>query len=151
MLVLNGIDDAKAHVGQEIGVSRWVEITQESVDKFAEATGDDQFIHIDPERAKQTPFGGTIAHGYMVLSLIPRFSYEMFKVENVAFALNYGANRVRFPSPVRVGSRVRMRAVLSGAEDVPGGAQLTTTCTFEVEGTEKPACVAEVLSRLIAG
>jgi acyl dehydratase len=151
MLVLNGIDEVKAHAGQELGVSRWVEVMQDAVDKFAEVTGDDQFIHVDPDRAKQTPFGGTIAHGYLVLSLGPRFTYEMFTIENVAFALNYGANRVRFPAPVKVGSRVRMRAVLSAVEDAPGGVQLTTTCTFEIEGSEKPGCVADVLSRVIAG
>jgi len=151
MLVLNGIDEVKAHVGQELGVSRWLEITQEAVDKFAEVTGDDQFIHVDPERARQTPFGGTVAHGYMVLALGPRFAYEMFTIENVAFALNYGANRLRFPAPVMVGSRVRMRAVLSGVDEVPGGVQVTTTCTFEIEGAEKPGCVAEVLSRIIVG
>ncbi len=149
MLVLNGIDDVRAHVGEELGVSRWVEITQEAVNKFAEVTGDDQFIHVDPERASRSPFGGTIAHGYMVLALGPRFAYEMFKIENVAFGLNYGANRLRFPAPVRVGSRVRMRAVLSSVEEAPGGVQLMTTCTFEIEGSEKPGCVAEVLSRLI--
>ena len=151
MLVLNGIDDLKAHVGHELGVSRWMEITQEDVDKFAEVTGDDQFIHVDPERARHTPFGGTIAHGYMVLALGSRFRYELFRIENVAFALNYGANRVRFPAPVKVGSRVRMRAVLSAVEEVPGGVQLTTTCTFEIEGAEKPGCVADVLSRVISG
>jgi acyl dehydratase len=148
MLTLNGIEDIKARVGQELGVSDWLEVTQEAIDKFAEATGDYQFIHVDPERAAQTPFGGTIAHGYFTLSLAPRFSYEMYTIENVAFVLNYGANRVRFPAPLKVGSKVRMRAVLSNVEDVPGGVQLTTTCTFEVEGGEKPVCVAETLSRV---
>lgn len=148
MLVLNGIEAVKDHVGQELGVSRWITITQDAVDKFAEVTGDDQFIHVDPQQARESPFGGTIAHGYMVLALGPRFAYEMFTIENVAFALNYGTNRMRFPAPVKVGSRVRMRAVLSAVEEVPGGVQLTTTCTFEIEGAEKPGCVADVLSRV---
>ena len=132
MLTLNGIDDIKARVGQELGVSDWLEVTQEAIDQFADATGDHQFIHVDVERARQTPFGGTIAHGYFTLSLAPRFSYEMYTIENVAFALNYGANKVRFPAPLKVGSKVRMRAVLANVEDVPGGVQLTTTCPFEV-------------------
>jgi acyl dehydratase len=106
---------------------------------------------VDVEKAKQTPFAGTIAHGYFTLSLVPRFAYEMYTIENVAFALNYGANRVRFPAPLKVGSRVRMRAVLSAVEDVPGGVQLMTTCTFEVEGGDKPVCVAETLTRIFSG
>ncbi len=151
MLTLNGIDDLRSRVGQELGVSDWLEVTQADIDLFAEATGDHQWIHVDPERAAQTPFGGTIAHGYFTLSLAPRLSYEMYTVENVAFGLNYGANRVRFPAPLKVGSKVRMRVEVTDVEDVPGGVQLTTTCTFEVEGGEKPVCVAETLSRLYAG
>jgi acyl dehydratase len=148
MLIIQGVDDLRSRVGQELGVSEWLEVTQEAIDQFAEATGDHQFIHVDVEKARQTPFGGTIAHGYFTLSLAPRFAYEMYTIENVAFALNYGANRVRFPAPLKVGSKVRMRAVLANVEDVPGGVQLTTTCTFEVEGGEKPVCVAETLSRV---
>ncbi|HEY8583555.1 MAG TPA: MaoC family dehydratase, partial [Capillimicrobium sp.] len=106
MLTLNGIDDIKARVGQELGVSDWLEVTQKDIDTFADATGDHQFIHVDVEKAKQTPFGGTIAHGYFTLSLAPRFSYEIYTIENVAFALNYGANKVRFPAPLKVGSKV---------------------------------------------
>ena len=151
MLTLNGIDDLRSRVGQELGVSDWLKVTQADIDLFAEATGDHQWIHVDPERAAQTPFGGTIAHGYFTLSLAPRLSYEMYTVENVAFGLNYGANRVRFPAPLKVGSKVRMRVEVTDVEDVPGGVQLTTTCTFEVEGGEKPVCVAETLSRLYAG
>ena len=109
MITLSGIDDIKARVGQELGVSDWVEVTQDDIDKFADATGDHQWIHVDVERAKETPFGGTIAHGFYTLSLVPRLSYELYTIENVAFALNYGANRVRFPSPLKVGSKVRMR------------------------------------------
>jgi acyl dehydratase len=151
MLTLNGIDDIKARVGQELGISDWLEVTQAEIDKFAEATGDHQWIHVDVDKASQTPFGGTIAHGYYTLSLAPRFSYELYTIENVAFALNYGANKVRFPSPLKVGAKVRMRATLSNVEDVPGGVQITTTCTFETEGGEKPVCVAETLTRVFAG
>ncbi len=151
MITLTGIDDIKARVGQELGVSEWQDVTQEAIDKFADATGDHQWIHVDVERAKQTPFGGTIAHGFYTLSLIPKIAEELYTIENVAFALNYGANRVRFPSPLKVGSKVRMRATISNVEDVPGGIQLTTTCTFETEGGDKPVCVAETLTRVFSG
>ena len=151
MITLTGLDEVKAHAGQELGVSDWHEVTQEDINKFAEVTGDDQFIHVDVERAKQTPFGGTIAHGYYTLSLAPKFSYALFTFEGFAFALNYGLNRVRFPSPLPVGSKVRMRAKLASVEDIPGGAQLTTEMTFEREGGDKPVCVAESLTRVYTG
>jgi len=151
MLTLTGLDEIKAHVGQELGVSDWHPITQENIDRFAEVTGDDQWIHVDPERAKDSPFGGTIAHGYYTLSLAPRFSYDMFKFEGFAFGLNYGLNRVRFPSPMPVGGKVRMRAKLAAVEDIPGGAQITLELTFEREGGEKPVCVAESLARVYVG
>ena len=148
MLTINGIDDLKGRVGQELGVSDWHEVTQAEIDAFAEATDDHQFIHVDPERARQTPFGSTIAHGLYTLSLGPKFSYAMFSVDNVAFGLNYGYEKVRFPAPVPVGSKVRMRASLSKVDDVAGGLQITITQTFEVDGGEKPVCVAESLSRV---
>jgi acyl dehydratase len=151
MLKLNGLEEVKAHVGEELGVSDWHQVTQELIDEFARVTGDDQWIHIDVERAKQSPFGGTIAHGYYTLSLAPRFSYDMFKFEGFAFGVNYGLNRVRFPAPMPVGERVRMRARLASLEEIPGGAQLTTELTFEREGGEKPVCVAESLSRVYVG
>ncbi len=151
MLTVNGIDDLKTRVGDELGVSDWHEVTQENIDKFAEVTGDDQWIHIDPERAKETPFGGTIAHGYYTLSLAPRFSYDLFKLEGVAFGLNYGLNKVRFPAPMPVGGRVRMRMELQSVDDIPGGAQITMKLTFETEGGDKPVCVAESLSRVYSG
>ena len=151
MLTVNGIDDLKTRIGQELGVSDWHEVTQENIDKFAEVTGDDQWIHIDPERAKETPFGGTIAHGYYTLSLAPRFSYDLFQLEGVAFGLNYGLNKVRFPAPMPVGGRVRMRMELQSVDDIPGGAQITMKLTFETEGGEKPVCVAESLSRVFTG
>ncbi len=151
MLTLTGLEEVKGYVGQELGVSDWHEVTQQDIDTFAQVTGDDQFIHVDPERAKETPFGGTIAHGYYTLSLAPRFSYAMFSFEGFAFGLNYGLNKVRFPAPLPVGSRVRMRAKLAAVEDISGGAQITTDLTFEQEGADKPVCVAESLARLYTG
>lgn len=151
MVTINGIDELKAQVGNEIGVSDWLIITQEMVDAFAEATEDFQWIHVDPERAKGTPFGGTIAHGLYTLSLGPRFSYELFEVSGFTFGLNYGYGRVRFPAPVPVGSKLRMRATLQTVDDVPGGVQFTVLQTFEVEGGEKPVCVAESLARAYGG
>ncbi len=147
MLTIDGIDDLKAKVGEELGVSDWYEITQERIDAFADASGDHQWIHVDPEKAKETPFGGTIAHGLLTLALGPRFGYEIFTIANVAFALNYGFGKVRFPAPVPVGAKLRMRATLTAVDDVPGGVQFTVTQTFEIEGGEKPVCVAESLAR----
>jgi acyl dehydratase len=151
MLTLTGLDQVKSHIGKELGVSEWHLVTQEKINEFAEVTGDDQWIHIDVERAKDTPFGGTIAHGYYTLSLAPRFSYDMFKLDGFAFGVNYGLNRVRFPAPMPVGGKVRMRAKLSAVEDIPGGAQITTELTFEREGGDKPVCVAESLARVYTG
>jgi acyl dehydratase len=147
VLTIDGPEDMRARVGQELGVSEWVEITQERIDAFAQATEDFQWIHVDAERAAETPFGGTIAHGLLTLSLGPKFSYELFSLSGFTFALNYGFGKVRFPAPVPVGSRLRMRAALTAVDDVPGGIQFTVTQTFEVEGGEKPVCVAESLAR----
>ena len=151
MLTLHGLEEVKGYVGKELGVSDWLEVTQEKIDQFAAVTGDDQWIHVDVERAKESPFGVTIAHGYYTLSLAPRFSYDMFSFEGFAFGVNYGLNRLRFPAPMPVGGRVRMRAKLLSVEEIPGGAQLTTELTFEREGAEKPVCVAESLSRVYSG
>jgi acyl dehydratase len=151
MLTLTGIDEVKAHIGEELGVSDWHEVTQEDVNRFAEVTGDDYWIHIDTERAKQGPFGRTIAHGYYTLSLAPMFSYRLFSFGGFEFGVNYGLNRVRFPAPMPVGDKVRMRAKLLSVEDVPGGAQITTELTFERDGGDKPVCVAESLSRVYTG
>jgi len=151
MLTLSGLDEVKQHVGKELGVSEWHEVTQERINAFADATGDHQWIHVDPERAKETPFGGTIAHGYYTLGLGPMFSYSMFSVEGFAFGVNYGVNRVRFPAPLPVGSKVRMRATLASVDDVPGGAQISITQTFETDSGDKPVCVAESLSRVFTG
>jgi acyl dehydratase len=151
MLTLTGLDEVKAYVGKELGVSDWHHVTQEKIDEFAAVTGDDQWIHVDVERAKQSPFGGTIAHGYYTLSLAPRFSYDMFNFEGFAFGVNYGLNRVRFPAPMPVGGKVRMRATLAAVEEIAGGAQITTELSFEREGAEKPVCVAESLARVYVG
>jgi acyl dehydratase len=150
MLTITGIDELRAKVGEELGVSDWLEVTQADIDAFAEATGDDQWIHVDPERAAQTPFGGTIAHGLYTLSLGPRFTFEAYHLEGFAFGLNYGYDRVRFPAPLPVNSKVRMRATLTSVDEVPGGIQTKVTQTFEIEGGEKPVCVAEQLVRLYA-
>ena len=151
MLTITGIDELKSHVGQELGVSDWHEVTQEDINAFADVTGDHQFIHVDLDRAKETPFGGTIAHGYYTLSLLPKFSYSMYSFDGFAFGLNYGLNKVRFPAPLPVGQKVRMRAELVDVQDVPGGVQITTKATFETENGDKPVCVAESLARLYTG
>jgi acyl dehydratase len=151
MLTISGIDELRAKVGEELGVSDWHEVTQEAINAFADATGDHQWIHVDPERAAQTPWGSTIAHGLYTLSLGPQFTFAMFTIEGFAFGLNYGYNKVRFPAPLPVNSRVRMRATLSSVDDVPGGVQLTITQAFEREGEEKPVCVAESVARMYTG
>lgn len=149
-VTINGIDELKAKVGEELGVSSWHEVTQEDINTFADVTGDHQWIHVDPERAKETPFGGTIAHGFYTLSLGPKFQEEIVAFEGFSFAMNYGLGKVRFPSPVPVGSKVRMRGAIAAVEDVPGGVQFTVAQTFEIEGGEKPVCVAELLVRAFA-
>ncbi len=145
--IIDGIEGLKAKVGEHLGYSSYVEITQDMVNLFADATGDHQWIHVDVERAKAGPFGGPIAHGYLTLSLGPRLSPEIVQVKGVAMGVNYGANKVRFPSPVPVGSKLRLGAKLLNVEDVAGGAQVTMEFAFEVEGATKPSCVAEVLFR----
>jgi acyl dehydratase len=134
------------NVGDTFGPSTWVEITQERIDQFAEATGDHQWIHVDPERAKDGPFGTTIAHGYLTLSLIPVASFEVVPSSG-KMGINYGANRVRFPAPVPVGSRVRTAFEVVAVEEIQGGNQVTMTATIEREGGDKPVCVAEIISR----
>jgi acyl dehydratase len=151
MLTINSIDELKARAGEDLGVSEWHEVTQAEIDTFAEATGDHQWIHVDPERARDTPFGGTIAHGYYTLALASRFMEDLMRVDGMAMMINYGLNKVRFPAPLPVGDRVRMHMRLTAVDDVPGGAQLTTVLTFEREGGEKPVCVAESLSRAYTG
>ncbi len=147
---IDGIDGLKAAVGQHLGYSDYVEITQEQVNLFADATGDHQWIHVDVERAKAGPFGAPIAHGYLTLSLSPALLPQILRVTGVAMGVNYGTNKVRFPSPVPVGSKLRLGASLLSVEDVAGGAQIAMELTFEVEGAPKPSCVAEVLFRYYA-
>jgi acyl dehydratase len=151
MLTITGLDELKNHEGKTLGTSDWHEVTQADIDTFADVTGDHQWIHVDPERAKDTPFGGTIAHGYYTLSLAPGFSEKTYELAGFAFALNYGLNRVRFPGPLPVGGKVRMSTKVANVEDIPGGAQVTFELTFEHEGSEKPVCVAESLVRLYSG
>lgn len=144
--VLQGL---RERVGTELGVSAWMEITQERVDAFADATDDHQYIHVDPERAAQTPFGGTIAHGYLTLSLVvPLADQVEVDVGDPRMGVNYGLDRVRFPAPVPVGSKIRARVVLDSVEEVPGGIHMKRTVTMEIEGSDKPGMVAETLTRL---
>jgi acyl dehydratase len=144
---IDGVQGLKAKLGEHLGYSDWLEITQDRVNQFAEATGDHQWIHVDVEKAKQGPFGGPIAHGYLTLSLLPMMLGKTVQVGGFAMGVNYGLNKLRFPSPVPVGSKLRVGAKLVNLEEVAGGVQLTYECTFEVEGAAKPACVAEVLFR----
>ena len=151
MRVFSTFEEIESAAGQEIGVSDWVQINQSRVNQFADATGDHQWIHVDRERAKDGPFGGTIAHGYLTLSLGPALNNQVFKLEGFAFALNYGLNKVRFPAPVPVPSRVRASPKLTEITDVPGGAQCVFEVSFEREGAEKPVCVAETVVRVYTG
>jgi acyl dehydratase len=141
--------ELKDLVGQDIGTSSWVTIEQDRIDKFAEATGDHQWIHVDPERAKDGPFGSTIAHGYLTLSLIPALGWEVYTIEGARLSVNYGLNKLRFITPVKVGSRVRAHLTLAAVDEVSGDAlQVATTVVMELEGAEKPAAVAETLARI---
>lgn len=140
--------DLQALAGQEIGTSDWLLIDQERIDRFAQATGDEQWIHVDPVRAAAGPFGATVAHGFLTLSLVPLLHETAFSVEDARMGVNYGLNRVRFISPVRVGSSLRGRFQLLSFEPLEGGAQLTMAVTLELGGQERPACVAETVSRL---
>jgi len=153
----NALAAFQKSIGQEVGPGEWLAIDQGQVDSFADCTHDHQFIHVDPERAAKTPFGGTIAHGFLTLSLLPKLQAglpnEPGAYQGLVMAVNYGLDKVRFPSPVRVGKRVRARRELVGAELVAGGSavQLKQKVTIEIEGEDKPACVAEALTRLIYG
>ena len=146
--IINGAEGAKALVGEHLGYSDWIEITQERVNQFAEATGDYQWIHVDPERAKaESPFGGPIAHGYLTLSLGPMLQPQIMQFTGFKMGVNYGANKVRFPSPVPVGANLRLGSKLLAVDDIAGGIQCTFEFTFEVEGASKPSCVAEIIFR----
>lgn len=140
--------DLKNAVGKQLGVSDWLEIDQQRIDKFADATGDHQWIHVDPARAKNGPFGATIAHGYLTQSLVNYFLPQIVEVHGISMGVNYGANRIRFPAPVPVGSRIRGSAELLGVEETKdGGVQATIRVTVEIEGSERPGCVIDTISR----
>jgi acyl dehydratase len=145
--IIKGGDELKSRVGDHLGYSEWHEVTQEQVNLFAEATGDHQWIHVDPERAKSGPFGGPVAHGYLTLSMAPALLHEVLVIEGFSMGLNYGINKLRFPAPLPVGKRLRVGATLKAADDVSGGVQPTLELSFEVEDQEKPACIAEVVYR----
>jgi acyl dehydratase len=137
-------------VGTHLGYSDWLEITQDRVNRFADATGDHQWIHVDPERAKSGPFGGTIAHGYLTMSLVNLFLPQIMEVRGIAMGVNYGADKLRFPAPVKVGARVRGGGELLKVEEVKGGAvQATVRVTVEIEGGDRPGCVVETISRYV--
>jgi acyl dehydratase len=150
MRVFSGIDEFAGAVGEHFGYSEWHTITQDRVQQFADATGDHQWIHLDAERAATGPFGGTIAHGYLTLSLIPMLVAGIYRVDNLTMGINYGLNKVRFPQAVRVGSNVRAGTELLEVTEVAGGKQAIVRCTIEIEGQPKPGCVAETVVRLIA-
>ncbi|MEV5836905.1 MaoC family dehydratase [Nocardia sp. NPDC052112] len=149
MKVFNGIGELEQAVGTHLGYSEWHTVTQEQIDLFAEATGDRQWIHVDPELAAQGPFGTTIAHGYLTLSLVPMLVWQVYRVDGVKMGINYGSNKVRFPSPVPSGSRVRAGVELVKLEPTKAGVQVTALVTIEREGGDKPACIAEALSVLV--
>jgi acyl dehydratase len=149
MRTLAGLDELRSAVGTHLGYSQWHTVTQEQVDLFAEATGDHQWIHTDPERAASGPYGGTIAHGYLTLSLVPMLSREVYTVEGLSMGVNYGSDTVRFPTPVPVGKRVRAGVEILALQPGGRGERLRSRVTVEVEGQAKPACVAEVLSVLV--
>ncbi len=146
--VFETVEDLKGSVGKEVGVSDWFDVSQDKINAFADATGDHQWIHVDVERAeKESQYGTTIAHGYFTLSLAPMLLAQIIGVRKRKMSINYGLNKLRFPNAVKVGSRVRMRAALAGMEEVKGGYQVIFTLTFEIEGQEKPAAVAEAVYR----
>ncbi|MGW2703801.1 MaoC family dehydratase [Streptomyces sp. NPDC001340] len=149
-VTVNGLDELKKLAGSDLGTSEWIEVTQERIDTFADATGDHQWIHVDRGRAKEGPFGAPIAHGYLTLSLfIPLFT-ELLDVQGVTTKVNYGLNKVRFPAPVKVGSRIRLSARLASVDEVPGGVQIAVDGTMEIDGGGKPAAVLQSLSRFYA-
>ncbi len=149
MRTFTGLDELADAAGTDLGTSDWILVDQARIDAFAEATGDRQWIHIDPARAAQGPFGGTIAHGFLTLSLLPAFFSGLYRVDGVAMSINYGLNRVRFVSPVRSGSRVRAHSRIVSAEALPGAVQCVVESTIEIEGEQKPACVAESVVRFV--
>ncbi len=149
MRVFTTFEELEAAAGEQIGTSEWVTIDQRRVNQFADATGDHQWIHVDVERAKAGPFGGTIAHGYLTLALIPWLGSQVFKLATPGAKLNYGVNKVRFAAPLLVGSRIRAHVSIASVTDIPTGKQLIAHHTIEIEGQEKPACVAETVVLLL--
>ena len=149
MKKFSGLDEFVAAEGSQLGPTDWLEVTQERVNLFADATNDHQWIHVDPERAANGPFGGTIAHGLLTLSLLPHFTHQLYTVDNIAMAVNYGYNKVRFITPVRVGSKIRARAEIAKVDQLDGAVQATVPVTVEIEGSDKPAAVAESIVRFI--
>lgn len=145
MRVFHSLEELTAAVGEEIGPTEWMVMTQERVDTFAEATGDHQWIHVDRARAAAGPYGGTIAHGYLTLSLVPVLASQLFHIDHMGAKLNYGVNKVRFPAPLLVGKRIRLHVRLGEVVDIPSGKQLTVHHTVEIEDEAKPACVAETV------
>jgi acyl dehydratase len=149
MKTFHGLDEFEKAVGTHLGYSDWHEVSQRNIDLFAEATGDHQWIHVDPDKAKNGPFGGTIAHGYLTLSMIPAMVWEVYTVEGLKMGVNYGSNKVRFPAPVPVGSRLRAGVELLELDRGPKGAQAVARVTVEREGGDKPVCIAETISVLV--
>jgi acyl dehydratase len=148
--IFNHPSELKGSVGKQLGVSEWLEIDQARIDTFADATGDHQWIHVDPERAKDGAFGSTIAHGYLTLSLVNKFLPEIIDVRGISMGVNYGSDRLRFPAPVPVGARIRGSAELIKVEDVKGNAvQSTVRVTVEIEGSDRPACIIDTISRYV--
>jgi acyl dehydratase len=148
--VFGSLDELAAAQGSQVGPTEWLEIGQDRVNLFADATDDHQWIHVDPERASDGPFGGTIAHGLLTLSLLPHFTHQLYSVENITMAINYGYNKVRFITPVRVGAKLRARADIAKVDTLDSAVQATVVVTVEVEGSEKPAAVAESIVRFLA-
>ena len=150
MKVFKDLNEFAAAQGSQLGPTEWMEISQDRVNLFADATDDHQWIHVDPARAADGPFGGTIAHGLLTLSLLPHFSHDLYRVEGITLAVNYGYNKVRFITPVKVGAKIRARGEVSEIKQLDGAVQATTTITVEIEDSEKPAAVAESIVRYIA-
>ncbi|MCW3472814.1 MaoC family dehydratase [Rhodococcus pyridinivorans] len=150
MKVFDGIAELAAAQGTDLGASEWVLVEQDRINQFADATGDHQWIHVDPERAKDGPFGAAIAHGFLTLSMMPVLQHELYRVDGVTMTVNYGLNKVRFVTPVRVGSRIRARATIGDVTQLDGAVQIELHTTIEIEGSDKPACVAVSIARFVA-
>ena len=149
MKKFSGLDEFVAAQGSQLGPTEWLEVTQDRVNLFADATDDHQWIHVDPERAAKGPFGGTIAHGLLTLSLLPHFTHQLYTVDNITMAINYGYNKVRFITPVRVGAKIRARAEIAKVDQLDGAVQATVAVTVEIDGSDKPAAVAESIVRFM--